>query len=119
METRVVEKKINQHVTLVEMPDLVTFDFQVEGDHHYLAHFLNPHYFGKEFAVIGEGPNLFTGKAGEKTECYLFTDAHLRNLVAGVEGHAVEAFMAVPQEQTGTLSPCTGPIIIPPRNSGG
>lgn len=119
LSQHVTLKQINQHVTLVRMPDLVTFDFYVQGDHCYIVHFVNPHYFEKEFAAIGEGHNLFTGKENGETECYLFDDTRLRNIVAEVEGHCRKAPRSFTRGQTGTVSPCTGPILIPPRPSGG
>ena len=108
METTVFEKRevhlteilLNQHVTLIQMPDLVTFDLHVEGDHHYVVHFVNPSVFGQEFATIRKGYNLFTQIKDEATRCFLFDGVQMRNILAGV------------------AYPRTGPIIIPPRPSG-
>ena len=109
METTVFEKRevhlteipINQHVTLVQMPDLVTFDLHVEGDNHYVVHFVNPNAFGQEFATIRKGYNLFTQISHDATQCFLFDDVQLRNILAGV------------------AYPRTGPIIIPPKSQSG
>ena len=116
-EVHMTEITINQYVTLVQMPDLHTFDLHVEGDRHYVVHFLNPEYFGKEFATIGEGYNLFTRSKGNETECYLFDDTQLRDMVAGVESPQVGRIVAEAQPPSGRAFPCTGPIIIPPRHS--
>ncbi len=91
---------INDNVTLVSMQDLVTFDFYVKGTGQYLAHFMNVLAFGQEFAILQKGHNLFTLKnSSQQTDCYLMADAALTNV------------------QSGTVGPCTGPIVIPPRPS--
>lgn len=98
---QLTEFPVNQHVTLVQMPDMVTFDLHVYGDYRYLVHFLNPNLFGVEFATIREGYNFFTQKkTDEQTKCYLFDDVELRNIMAG----------------SATVQ--TPPIIIPPGRSG-
>lgn len=102
LEKRVTEVPVNQHVTLVQMPDLVTFDLHVEGDNYYLVHFLDPNVFGQEFATIRKGPNRFTMiKSDVTTKCYLYDDVELKNILAGA------------------VYPQTGPIVIPPGHSGG
>ena len=105
LDKRVVqltEIPLNQHVTLIQMPDMVTFDLHVQGDNHYLVHFLNPNVFGQEVATLSEGYNLFTMiKSDEATQCHLFDDVRLRDILAGA------------------VYPRTGPIVIPPGHSGG
>jgi hypothetical protein len=101
-EVFLTEMAINKYVTLVQMPDMVTYDLHVEGDNPYLVHFLNPNVFGQEFATLRKGYNLFTMIDSEEvTECHLFDDVRLRNILAGA------------------AYPRTGPIVIPPRHSGG
>jgi hypothetical protein len=110
-ELHVTEIFINQDVTFVYMPDLNMGDFHVKGDKRYVVHFRNPNVFGKEFAAIGKGNNLFTVANGEQTECCLFDDTQLRNIVAGAEdSHKKSSAL----KQIETVSPCTRPIIIPP-----
>jgi hypothetical protein len=97
-EVQLPEIHIRPHVTLVQMPDMITFDLHVYGDAQYLVHFLNPHVFGMEFAIIRKGYNLFTQVAIEQeTKCRFYDDVRLRHLMA-----------AAP-------TPKTPPIIIPPR----
>jgi hypothetical protein len=122
MATTALEKRavhlteipLNQYATLVQMPDLVTFDFHVEGDHHYVVHFLTPDVFGQEFVTIRKGYNLFTKINCGPTDCYLFDDAQLRTILTGVEHPAAERLMSLACTQGVRPSVCTGPIIIPP-----
>jgi len=111
-ELQVTETFINQDITLVSMPGLDMCDFYVEGDKGYIVHFLNPDVFGQEFATISKGNNLFTVVNRVETECYLFEGVQLRDIVAGVEGSPMKKSARKP---SGTVSPCTGPIIIPPN----
>ena len=101
-EIRLTEMLLNNDVTLVQMPDMVTFDFHVTGENNYFVHFLDPNVFGQEFATLYKGYNLFTVKSNQWTECYLFEEAQLRNVLS----------KAV---YPGTEYPRTGPIVIPPR----
>lgn len=97
---QLTELHFHPHVTLVQMPDMVTFDLHVYGDAQYLVHFVNPRVFGVEFAIIRKGYNLFTQVAiEEETKCRFYDDVKLRHLMA-----------AAP-------TPRTPPIIIPPRPS--
>lgn len=111
------ELKMNEDVTLVHMPDLDMCDLRVEGDKHYIVHFLHPQVFGQEFAAIRKGNNLFAMANHEQTDCYLFDDAQLRNIVAGAEDSHAKKLSG--RRQPGTPSACTGPILIPPTRSGG
>jgi hypothetical protein len=90
------------------------FDIHVEGEKHYIVHFVNSSVFGQEFATLSKGPNYFTTK-DEGTKSYFFDDAQLRNIVTGVEPAQIEPIMASTTTQAVTPSPCTGPIIIPPK----
>jgi hypothetical protein len=96
-EVKLTEIPLNENVTLVQMPDLTTFDFHVQGDNHYIVHFLNPKVFGQEFATIRKGYNLFTQVKTEETMCFLCDDVEMRNILAKVE------------------SSRTDPIVIPPK----
>ena len=114
-EVQLTEIPINQHVTLVQMPDLVTFGLHVECDSHYVVHFLNPDVFGQEFATLRKGYNFFTMIKTEQTKCYFFDDAQLRKIVAEVEDPTMQKqMMASADVQRGGASPMTGPILIPP-----
>lgn len=105
---QLTELHVHPQVTLVQMPDMVTFDLHVYGDAQYLVHFVNPNVFGMEFAVIRKGYNLFTQiKIGEETACYLFDKLELKSQPFVTE---LKCLMLA-------ASPCTPPIIIPPRPS--
>jgi hypothetical protein len=113
-ELHVTEVFINEDVTLAYMPDLNLCDFYVKGHTRYVVHFLDPRVFGEEFATIHKGNNLFNVTNSEQTQCYLFDEAQLKNIVKGVEGPQTVEMMPMAATHTGTVSPCTGPIIIPP-----
>jgi hypothetical protein len=108
------EKKINNDLKVIEMSQPFRVNIHVEGDNHYIVHFVNPSVFGQEFATLGKGPNYFTTK-NEGTNSYFFNDAQLRNIVTGVEPAPTEQIMASTMTPAVTPSPCTGPIIIPPK----
>ena|ERR1035438_4328793 len=88
-EVKLTEIPLNEDVTLVQMPDLTTFDFHVQSDKHYFVHFLNPEVFGQEFATIRKGYNLFTQVKTEETMCFLHDDVEMRNSLADVESKTV------------------------------
>ena len=113
-----LEKQINQDLKLIEMSDPTKFRIHVEGDKHYFVHFLNPRVFGKEFVNLHKGDNNFKMIKHEATTCYFFEDTQLRNIETGEEPEQTGRMMAMAQPSSGRASPCTGPIIIPPRHSG-
>lgn len=118
-----VSERINDDLTLFPMTDKPKFNIQLNGDKHYVVHFLNPKVVGDEFVMLHRGDNIFKRIKNEKTESYFFDDTQLRNIVTGVELKKVEPkqnemIIAGAQPPTGKVSPCTGPIIIPPRHSG-
>ena len=113
----VTELFIDKDLTLVYMPDLNLCDFHVKSDKRYLVHFLNPLAFGMEFATIRKGNNVFNLAANEKTECYLFEEAQLKEIVSRSEPSAAVPMMVYKGPETSTPTPCTGPIIIPPTKS--
>lgn len=118
-ELRVTEVFINEDVTLIYMPDLTLCDLHVKGNKGYVVHFVKPGVFGQEFATIWPGNNLFTIKMkNETTDAYFFDDAQLRKIVKEMEGKKPGQKTAMGVVPTGTVSPCTGPIIIPPRGQG-
>lgn len=97
---QLTELHVHPQITIVQMPDMVTFDLHVYGDSPYLVHFQNPRVFGTEFALIRKGYNLFTQIAiDQETKCRFYDDVGLRHLMS-----------AAPM-------PKTSPIIIPPHPS--
>ncbi len=94
-EVKLTEMQCNENVKLVQMQDLDTFDFHVQGDNHYIVHFLTPRVFGQEFATIGKGCNLLKRVKNEEARCVLLDHSEMSKVAGG----------AAPQ---------TGPIIIPP-----
>jgi hypothetical protein len=109
------EKKINDDLKIIEMSESLTYDIHGEGDKHYIVHFVNPTVFGREFAILSKGPNYFTRAKNEETNSYFFDDAQLRKLVTPAEPAQTERIMALATTQAVTPTPCTGPILIPPR----
>jgi hypothetical protein len=109
------EKKINDDLKVIETPEPFKFNIHVEGEKHYIVHFVNPSVFGQEFATLGKGPNHFTTKKDKETNSYFFNDEQLRNIVTGVEPAPTEGKMASSMTQAVTPSPSTGPILIPPK----
>jgi len=95
-EVKLTEVPLNENVTLVQMPDLITFDFHVQGDNQYIVHFINPEVFGQEFATIRKGYNLFTQVKTEETNCFLHDDVEMKDSLKAVESR-------------------TDPSTIPPR----
>jgi hypothetical protein len=83
-----------------------------------MVHFLDADVFGQEFATICNGNNLFTMANDKHTDCYLFDDTQLRNVVKGAEDQQPDGVLAAPMRRDGMPSPCTGPIVIPPIKSG-
>ncbi|MBZ5655734.1 MAG: hypothetical protein LAO56_10715 [Acidobacteriia bacterium] len=115
-ELHVIEMFINDDVTFVYMPDLNMADFHVKGDKRYVLHFREADVFGKEFAVIANGNNLFTVAEGKQTECNWFDEAELRGIVASAEASHKKSCAT---KKGDAVSPYTRPIIIPPaRNTG-
>jgi hypothetical protein len=104
-EVKLTELPLNEDVTLVQMPDLTTFDFHVQSDKHYIVHFLNPEVFGQEFATIRKGYNLFTQVKTEETMCFLHDDVEMRNSLADVES----------KTDPEPIPPKTDPEPIPPK----
>ncbi len=113
----VIEKLIEPNLTLIYMPDLNLCDFHLKAKKSYLVHFMNPIAFGMEFAIIREGNNVFNLVPGETTECYLFEETRLNQIVNNSEGPGVVSMMAYKEQEAGTLKPCTGPIVIPPTKT--
>lgn len=104
-EVILTETPLNENVTLVQMPDLTTFDFHVQGDKQYVVHFLNPKVFGQEFATIRKGYNLFTQVKTEETMCFLHDDAEMRDSLSVVESRT----------DPHPIPPKTDPHPIPPK----
>jgi hypothetical protein len=100
---QLIEIRINDDLTLVQMPDPAKFNVHLKGDHHYFVHFLNPKVVGTEFARLHKGDNIFKMTPNETTDAYFFD-------VTQIESWQTEQMMASTKP-----SPCTGPIIIPPR----
>lgn len=104
LKSEVFQTKIqhNKHVTILAMPDGVNYALYLEGENSCLVHFTNPDVFGTEFAILKPGYNIFTMvMPEEETRCTFFSDAQVRSALADLP------------------YPKTGPIIIPPRQSGG
>jgi hypothetical protein len=116
-ELHVTEVFINTHVTLVYMPDLDLCDFFVRDHTRYVVHFLDPKVFGVEFATLHQGNNLFNVCHNGQTQCYLFDESQMKSIVQHVEGQPTAEMMPMALTRTGTVSPCTGPIIIPPTKA--
>lgn len=120
-----MEQKINADLTLT--PDPPNFHIQLKSDKHYVVHFVNPKAFGDEFVMLHKGDNNFTRRKDEETNCYFFDDDQLRRIMTGIEPKPKtktkaktetkpdEQIRAEAKQPAGTVSPCTGPIIIPPR----
>jgi hypothetical protein len=119
LELHVTEVLVNEDVTLVYMPGLNLCDFYVKGNNRYVVHFVDPKVFGQEFATIRQGNNVFNVANSGQTQWFLFEEAQLRNIVKGVEDQQTVRMMSSTAMPPGTVSPCTGPIVIPPRYSGG
>jgi hypothetical protein len=103
---QLIEIRINDDLTLVQMPDPAKFNVHLKGDKRYFVHFLNENVVGKEFAKLHKGDNIFKTTTTEETKGYFFD-------VTQVESAQTEQMMAPT-----TPSPCTGPILIPPRWNG-
>jgi hypothetical protein len=85
------------------MPDSAKFNVHLKGDHHYFVPFLNSKAVGTEFARLHKGDNIFKTTTNEETKGYFFD-------VTQVESEQTGQMMAPTKP-----SPCTGPIIIPPK----
>ena len=72
LTVQMIEIPLSNNVKLVQMPDLKTFDIQVQDDNHYIVHFKTPKVFETEFAAIGKGSNHLKRLKEEQTECELF-----------------------------------------------
>jgi hypothetical protein len=99
-----IEIPINDDLTLAQMPNPAKFNVRLKGDKRYFVHFLNPNVVeGKEFAKLHKGDNPFKTTTTEETNAYFFDVTQ------------VESGQTVQTTAPTKPSPCTGPIIIPPR----
>lgn len=96
----VKETPVNEDVTIMPMQDEVTFDLHVKTDTPYVVHFDLPNIFSQEYAVLKKGANLFKMIKSGKTTFLLYKTAKIADV------------------QAGRVTPCTGPMPIPPRPSG-
>lgn len=96
----VKETPVNEDITMMPMPDDVTFDLHVKTDTPYVIHFELPKIFNEDYALLKKGANLFEKIKSGQTTFFLYKTAKIADV------------------QAGRVTPCTGPMPIPPRPNG-